>query len=85
MLPRLSLVVTASRTEVRDEKVLRRLSLRVTDAGDPVGGVRITVGGKRFTTAASGRVTAVLTATGKQVNATAAKTGYATTTARVRV
>jgi hypothetical protein len=57
----------------------------VTDAGDPVGGVRITMGGKRFTTAASGRVTAVLPVAGRQVTATAAKTGYASATARVRL
>jgi hypothetical protein len=89
VLPRLSLVVVSSRTEVRGrgkgKHVVRRLALRATDAGDPVGGARITIGGKRFATAASGRVTAVVPATGKQVNATAAKTGYASASARIRL
>jgi hypothetical protein len=85
VLPRLSLVVTASRADVRHKRPFRRLSLRVTDAGDPVGGVRITIAGKRFTTASSGRVTALLPAAGRQVDANASKTGYAPTTARVRI
>jgi hypothetical protein len=89
VLPRLSLVVLSSRTDVRgrgkSKHAVRRLALRVTDAGDPVGGARITLGGKRFTTAASGRVTAVLPVAGRQLSATAAKAGYASATARLRI
>jgi hypothetical protein len=89
VLPRLSLAVVSSRTGVsghgKGKHAVRRLALRVTDAGDPVGGARITLGGKRFTTAASGRVTAVLPVAGRQVNATAAKSGYASGSARVRI
>ena len=85
VLPRLSLAVVSSRTEKRGKRTVRRLALRVTDAGDPVGGARITIAGKRFTTASSGRVTAVVPASGKQVDATAAKAGYANAIVRVRV
>ncbi len=85
VLPRLSLAVLSARTEKHGKRTVRRLALRVTDAGDAVGSARITIAGKRFTTASSGRVTAVLPVAGRQVNATAAKSGYASITARVRL
>ena len=65
-------------------QLLRRLSLRVTDAGDP-SGVRSKLARQALHDRVVGRVSAVLAVAGKQVDATATKTGYAKTTARVRL
>lgn len=85
VLPRLSLTVVFSRTEKKGGQVLRRLSLRVTDAGDPVPGATVKVAGRTLRTAANGRVSGLFPSTGKQTGAKAAKTGYAAATTRVRL
>ena len=85
MLPRLSLTVLFSRTEKKGGQLLRRLSLRVTDAGDPVAGATVKVAGRTLRTAANGHVTGLFPSTGKQTGAKAAKAGYATVTTRVRL
>jgi hypothetical protein len=60
----------------------RKLTLRVTDAGDPVAGATVKVAGKTATTAANG--TATITLPGKaKAAATAAKAGYTGAKARV--
>ena len=85
MLPRLSLTVLFSREEKKGGQLLRRLSLRVTDAGDPVQGATVKLGGRTLRTAASGKASGLFPSTGKQAPARAAKTGYATATTRVRL
>ena len=56
---------------------------RVTDAGAPVGGVKVRAGGKTATTAGSG--VASLTLGSGRYAATATKAGYSPASARVRV
>ncbi len=85
VLPRLSLTVVFSRTEKKGGQLLRRLSLRVTDAGDPVPGVAVKVAGRTLRTAASGRASGLFPSTGKQTGAKATKAGYAAATTRVRL
>jgi len=85
VLPRLSLTVLFSREERKGGQLLRRLSLRVTDAGDPVQGAAVKVGGRTLRTAANGRVSGLFASTGKQAGARATKAGYATATTRVRL
>jgi hypothetical protein len=89
VLPRLSLVAISSsivsRGAGKHRRPFRRLTLRVTDAGDPLAGVKVRLAGRTYTTNAIGRVTVTLASTGKQVTATVAKTGYATGSARVRL
>jgi hypothetical protein len=85
VLPRLSLTVLFSREEKKGGQLLRRLSLRVTDAGDPVQGAAITIGGRRLRTAANGKATGLFASTGKQAPAKATKAGYAMATTRVRL
>ena len=85
VLPRLSLTVVFSRTEKKGGQLLRRLSLRVTDAGDPVPGATVKVAGRTLRTAADGRVSGLFPSTGKQAGAKARKAGYAAATTRVRL
>jgi hypothetical protein len=86
VLPRLSLEVLFSRTEALGKHTIaRRLTMRVTDAGDPVAGATITLSGRTLRTDASGKVTAVLPSTGKQAGATAALSGYASAKLRIRL
>lgn len=85
VLPRLSLTVVFSRTEKKGGQLLRRLSLRVTDAGDPVPGATVKVAGRALRTAANGRVSGLFPSTGKQTGAKATKAGYAAATTRVRL
>lgn len=58
------------------------VSFTVTDAGDPVAGAKITVGGKTLTTDAAGKASADLPA-GK-LKATASRAGYTSATVKVR-
>jgi hypothetical protein len=53
----------------------RKVKLRVTDAGDPVAGADLSVGGQRATTGATGRATITVQA-GHSLAASATKTGY---------
>ncbi|MDA0159079.1 FAM171 family protein [Solirubrobacter ginsenosidimutans] len=53
----------------------RTVKLRVTDAGDPVAGAHVTVGGQHATTGTSGRATITVPA-GHSLAATATKAGY---------
>ena len=85
VLPRLSLTVLFSRTEKKGGQLVRRLSLRVTDAGDPVPGATVKVAGRTLRTAADGRVSGLFPSTGKQAGAKARKAGYAAATTRVRL
>ena len=85
VLPRLSLTVVFSRTEKKGGQLLRRLSLRVTDAGDPVPGVTVRLARQTLRTAADGRVSGLFPSTGKQAGAKATKAGYAAATTRVRL
>jgi hypothetical protein len=72
VLPRLELSVQKSGTSVK---------LVVTDAGDPIGGATVTLGGKALKTNASGVATAA--APKGNVTATAATAGYQPATATV--
>jgi hypothetical protein len=85
VLPRLSLTVVFSRTEKKGGQLLRRLSLRVTDAGDPVAGATVKLAGRTLHTVAGGRASGLFPSTGRQAGAKATKAGYAAATTRVRL
>ena len=85
VLPRLSLTVVFTRTEKKGGQLLRRLTLRVTDAGDPVAGASVTVAGRTLRTTANGKASGLFPSTGKQAGAKATKAGYAVATTRVRL
>jgi hypothetical protein len=61
----------------------KKATFSVTDAGDPVAGAKVTVGGKTLTTNAAGKATAKLRKGPYGARATMA--GYVTASARVRV
>ena len=69
--PGLTLEVSRSKQTVK---------VRVLDAGDPLGGVKVSISGDSGTTASNGRVTLTLKK-GAKLHVTAAKKGYTTATA----
>jgi hypothetical protein len=60
------------------------VTFTVLDAGDPVQGAKVTAGGRSATTTAGGKATLKLTGTGRNVSATATKTGYSRQTRRLK-
>jgi hypothetical protein len=85
VLPRLSLTVLFSREEKKGGQLLRRLSLRVTDAGDPVPGAKVAIAGRTLRTGANGKAAGLFPSTGRQTGARATLPGYAAATTRVRL
>ncbi len=88
VLPRLSLRLTTGivrRQTKRGTVALRRITLRVTDAGDPVAGARVKVRGNAVVTNADGRATIVTRPQGVVATATATLRGYTPAGVRVRV
>jgi hypothetical protein len=80
ILPGLALRARPSRLR-RGER--QRVDFVVTDAGDPVSGVRVTAGGVSGATARDGSVT--LRLAGRAITARATKPGYTSATRRLRV
>ncbi len=74
LLAQLTLSARATKTKV---------TVSVRDAGDPVAGAAVTVGGRRVTTAANGQATVTLRP--GSYSATATAPGYATASTRVSV
>jgi hypothetical protein len=86
VLPRLSLVVSGrsfTRGTGTRQRTYRRLTLRVTDAGDALRGAVVTIAGRSLTTNALGKASAVLPSTGKRAAVRATKDGYAAVSTRV--
>jgi hypothetical protein len=68
---------------LRVQSTTTKVTMSARDAGDPVPGVTITVGGRHLTTAANGQAT--LTLRPGSYSASASAPGYATTSARFSV
>jgi hypothetical protein len=76
--PRLQLVATSKKSGAG-----RVITFRVLDAGDPVGGATVKVGGRSFKTRATG-VATLRQASAKAVSASASKAGYVSASLKVR-
>ncbi len=65
----------------------RRTTVRfkVTDAGDPVAGAKVSGGGKSDTTDAAGKASLALTGRGKRVHVTATRAGYVAAAVNLRM
>lgn len=74
----------AGPTSVRTGGRPRRVSFRITDAGDPVAGAQIRRGGRSFVSDATGRVRVTLAAGRRRVTLTATRAGYRRATLAVR-
>jgi hypothetical protein len=78
------LTLTADPTRLRRGRT-RKVSFRVTDAGDPVAGARVRVRGRSGMTNARGRVMLDLVGRGRSLSARATKGGYTEAALTLRV